>query len=154
VSATAVVSAQAVVSCALVLLGGTAVLLVAAPTYGIPAVENVVGVLIGFVLAISTMTSVGVMIGLLARTARSAQAVGLLAFFPMWLLGAGGPPRPVMPEVMARISDFLPLGHAGAAIREPWLDTGSTDLNLLVLGLWLLLSSTMVMALLRRQRYR
>ncbi len=154
VSTASVISAQAIVTSALVLLGATAVLLAAAPTYGIPAVQNALGVLAGFVLGTSTMISIGVMIGLLARTARAAQALGLLAFFPMWLLGAGGPPRPAMPEVMGRISDFLPLGHAGAAIREPWLDTGSTSLNLLALGLWLVLASSTVIALLRRQQDR
>lgn len=151
VPAATVVSAQALVTCAMVLLGAIVVLLVAAPTYGVPAVQDGLGVLAGFVVGTATMISVGVMLGLLARTARSAQALGLLAFFPMWLLGAGGPPRPVMPDVMARLSDFLPLGHAAAAIREPWLDTGSTTGNLLALGIWLVLTGTAVVVLLRRR---
>ena len=40
--------------------------------------------------------SLGVLLGTLLPSARSAQAVGLLLFFPSFLLGAGGPPPHVM----------------------------------------------------------
>lgn len=154
IPAATIVGAQALVTCLLVLLGAIAVLVVAAPTYGVPKVQDVAGVLLGLLLGTATMITIGVVLGLLCRTARSTQALGLLAFFPMWLLGAGGPPRPVMPEVMARISDVLPLGHVASAIREPWLGTGSTTGNLLALSIWLGMAAFAVALLLRRHRER
>ena len=66
-------------------------LIVAAPVYGLPAahdgrVESALSLgAVGFV-------SLGVLCGSLLPSVRSAQAVGLLMFFPSFLLGAGGPP--------------------------------------------------------------
>lgn len=148
-----VVGAQALVTCVLVALGGLVVLAVAAPTHGVPTVQDAPAVLAGYLLGTVTMIAIGVALGLLTRTARSAQALGLLAFFPMWLLGAGGPPRPVMPDVMAAISDVLPLGHVGAAIREPWLDTGSAGSNLVALSIWLVVAVLVITILLRHRRH-
>jgi ABC-2 type transport system permease protein len=125
------------VASVLVLVGAVFVLAVAAPTYGVPPLDNGLGVALGFALGTATMVLLGVSLGLLAGTARSAQALGLLVFFPMWLLGAGGPPRAVMPEVMGRIADVLPLGHVASAIRESWLGTGDPGGNLLALLVWL-----------------
>ena len=146
-----VLAAQAAVSAVLVVLGAGVVLAVAAPVYGVPAVEEPMQVAAGFLLGSLTMISVGGVLGLLAPTARAAQALGLLLFLPMWLLGAGGPPRAVMPEVMGRISDVLPLGRTAAAIREAWLGTGSVGDDLVVLGGWLMLAGVTVLVLLRRK---
>lgn len=146
-----VIGAQAVVTVVLVVLAAVTVLLVAAPTYGVPAVHDGLGVAAGFALGTAAMISVGVVLGLIAGTARSAQALGLLAFLPMWILGAGGPPRAVMPDVMIWISDALPLGHVAQAIREPWLDTGDSGMNLAALGLWLVGCLVAITILLRRR---
>lgn len=108
--------------------------------------------LAGLALGIATMVTLGVALGLV-RTARSAQALGLLAFLPRWLLGAGGPPRSVMPQTMGSIADFLPLGHAAAAMREACLGTGDATSDLAALTGWLI-ASAVVVALLLRQRTR
>ena len=147
-----VLAAQALVTALLVLGGSIAVLAVAGPVYGVPAVEAPGLVLVGLVLGAVVMIGLGVAVGLVARTARSAQALGLLAFFPMWLLGAGGPPRSVMPDVMQTVSDILPLGRVAAAVREPWLDTGSSANDLVALLTWLAAVSLVLILLLRAPR--
>jgi ABC-2 type transport system permease protein len=147
-----VVAAQATVTAALVLLGAVAVLAVAGPTYGVPAVQDGAAVLAGLAVGMPAMIVLGAVLGLIAPTARAAQALGLLAFFPMWLLGAGGPPRPVMPEVMGRIADVLPLGRVAASIREPWLGTGSSAVDLAVVAAWLVGAGIALAALLVRDR--
>lgn len=152
VSTATVVVAQALVTCLLVVLGAAVVLAVAAPTYGVPAVENGLSVTAGFALGTVTMVVLGVALGLVAPTARAAQALGLLAFLPMWLLGGGGPPRDVMSDAMARISDVLPLWHATAAIREPWLGTGPVGGHLVALGGWLAAGVVAVGLLLRKRQ--
>jgi ABC-2 type transport system permease protein len=75
----------------------------------------------------------------------------MLAFLPMWLLGGGGPPREVLSDSMARVSDLLPLWHVTAAIREPWLGTDSGSGHLLVLAGWLAAGLVAVGLLLRRR---
>lgn len=146
-----VVTAQALVTAGLVVLAAALVLAVAAPTYGIPTMQRPLVVLGGFVLGTVTMLVLGVAIGLAAPTARAAQALGMLAFLPMWLLGGGGPPRGVMSDTMGTISDLLPLWHVTAAIREPWLGTSSGSGHLLVLAGWLGVGLLAVFAQLRRR---
>lgn len=152
VPAGAVVAAQAVVSALLVLAGAAVVLLVAAPTYGIPTPADPMMVVAGFALGTVTMLAIGVALGLAASTARAAQAIGLLAFFPMWLLGGGGPPQRVMSGAMVSVADVLPLTHAISAVREPWLFEGAaTGADLLALGVWLTGALVVVGVLLRRR---
>jgi ABC-2 type transport system permease protein len=145
-----VVSAQALVTGGLVVLAAATVLAVAAPTYGIPSVDDVAAVSAGFVLGTVTMIVLGVALGLAVRTARAAQALGLLTFFPMWLLSGGGPPPDVMSEPMRRIADVLPLTHVVAAIRDPWLGTGGVGGHLLVLAIWLVAGLAAIRWLVRR----
>jgi ABC-2 type transport system permease protein len=68
--------------------------------------------------------SLGVLLGSLLPSARSAQAVGLLIFFPSFLLGAGGPPPHVMGSAVRHIAGPLPLTLLTNAVREPWLGLG------------------------------
>ena len=72
------------VACALLLA-------VAAPVYGIPAVHDAWRVAVALPLGAVAFVSLGVLLGSVLPSARAAQAVGLLLFFPSFLLGAGRP---------------------------------------------------------------
>lgn len=148
-----VVTAQTVVTAGLVVLGGALVLATAAPGYGIPAVERPAEVVGAAVLGTVTLLTLGVALGLAVPTARSAQAIGLLIFLPMWLLGGGGPPKGVMTDAMQSISDVLPLWHVTAGIREPWLGTGDIGPHLVGMVIWLLIGVVAVAVLLRRRTH-
>jgi ABC-2 type transport system permease protein len=52
---------------------------------------------------------------------RVANAAGMLVFFPMFILGGGGPPAGVMPAGMRDIADLLPLGRVTDGLRAAWL---------------------------------
>lgn len=149
-----VAAAQALVTAGLVIVAAVTVLAVAAPTYGVPAVEDPVAAVAGFVAGTATLLVLGVALGLAVRSARAAQAMGLLAFFPMWLLSGGGPPPDVMSDPVARVADLLPLTHAVGAIRDPWLGTGGVGGHLAVLGLWCAGGLVAIAALLSRHAAR
>lgn len=148
----AVVAAQAAVTAVLVVLGALLVLAVAAPIYGIPAIDDPWGVGSGFVAGTVTMITLGVALGLASPTARAAQALGLLVFMPMWLMGGGGPPRAVMTSVMQSVTDVMPLWHTTAGIRDPWLGTGGSADHLLALVPWMVVGLIAIAVLLRRER--
>jgi ABC-2 type transport system permease protein len=131
-----VVTAQAVVGAGLVGIAAATVLAVAAPIYGIPSLERPAEVFAGFAAGTATLLVLGVALGLSVRTARGAQAIGLMAFFPMFLLGGSGPPPEVMGSPMRDIADLLPVTHATSAIRDPWLDDGSISGHLAALAIW------------------
>lgn len=132
-------------------LGAGLVLAVAVPVYGLPAVHDPVGVVAGFALGTVTMLSLGVALGLVAPTARSAQALGLLVFLPMWLLGGGGPPPGVMTDAMQTIASWLPMTHVSDAIRDGWLGTGDVDRPLALTAAWLAVGLVLCAVLLRRR---
>jgi len=110
--------ATTTVSCALLLA-------VAAPVYGIPPMHAWWRVTAALALGSIAFVSLGVVLGSVLPSARSAQAVGLLLFFPSFLLGAGGPPPHVMGSVVRQVAGPLPLTLLTNAVREPWLGLGS-----------------------------
>jgi ABC-2 type transport system permease protein len=129
-----VVAAQAVVTLGLVVIGAVLVLALASFTYGIPSVvygwQTVVGALVGVVC----LLLLGIVLGLAVPSARAAQAVGLLAFFPLYLLGGGGPPRGVMTGPMGDIASALP--SPILAVADPWLGSHAVSGQLVALGVW------------------
>ncbi|MDQ3146113.1 MAG: ABC transporter permease [Actinomycetota bacterium] len=106
------------VAAVVVLLAGTAV-------YGLAMPVDPLAVLGWFLAGLACFIAVGVALGSLVSTGRSAAALGNLVFVPMFLLGGGGPPRAVMTATMQRISDALPLSHVVGGLRQAWL--GTTD---------------------------
>ncbi len=134
ISPATVIAAQAVVSCGLVVLGVAVVLALAVPTYGIPHIVHPGQTLVGLAAGTLTLVMLGIAVGLAAPTARAAQAIGLLAFFPLYLLGGGGPPKGAMTGAMQSISDALP--SAIPAISDPWLGLSGQGSQLAVLAGW------------------
>ncbi|HVX44788.1 MAG TPA: ABC transporter permease [Mycobacteriales bacterium] len=114
------------VACALLLA-------IAAPVYGIPTLHDGGRVAAGLIAGALAFVSIGVLLGTVLPSARSAQAVGLILFFPSFLLGAGGPPPKVMGSVLRHIADPLPLTLLTKAVRMPWLGLGSATGSLIAM---------------------
>jgi ABC-2 type transport system permease protein len=99
-------------------------LIVAAPVYGLPTVYDGWRVEAALSLSAVGFVSLGVLRGSLLPSARSAQAVGLLMFFPSFLLGAGGPPPRHGLGIAARRRTAA-ADVADQCVRGPWLGLGS-----------------------------
>jgi ABC-2 type transport system permease protein len=80
-------------------------------------------------------------------SARAAQAVGLILFFPSFLLGAGGPPPLVMAAGLRDVAEVLPLSVVTTAAREPWLGIAPATGSLVVVAV---LAAAGVLAAARR----
>lgn len=115
-------------------VAGVVLLLVAAPVYGVPLVQDPLRAGAGIVVGAVAFVAIGVLLGTLLPTARAAQAVGLLLYFPSFLLGVGGPPTSVMPPVLRAIAENQPLALANQAIRDPWLGLGDASVPLLIVA--------------------
>jgi len=116
-----------VIACALLLA-------VAAPVYGLPAMHDAWRVAVAFIVGAVCFIGLGVLLGSVLPSARSAQAVGLVLFFPSFLLGAGGPPPHVMGAAVRAVARPLPLTLLTDAVRSPWLGTGTAAASLLGLA--------------------
>ncbi len=115
------------VACALLLV-------IATPVYGLPAIHDAWRVLLALGIGAVGFIGLGVLLGSVQPSARSAQAVGLVLFFPSFLLGAGGPPPHVMGSAVRAIAGPLPLTLLTNAVREPWLGIGTATTSLIALA--------------------
>jgi ABC-2 type transport system permease protein len=82
-------------------------------------------VLAAFFLSALAFYALGYLIASLAPTARSAQTIGMLIFFPMMFLSGAGLPLQILPEGLRRVSEFLPLTYVvrlmqGLWFNDPW----------------------------------
>jgi ABC-2 type transport system permease protein len=106
-------------------------LVVAAPVYGLPSLHSAWRVALALLIGAVGFVGLGVLLGSLLPSARSAQAVGLLLFFPSFLLGSGGPPPHVMGAAVRTIAGPLPMTLLTSAVRAPWLGTSTATGSLL-----------------------
>jgi ABC-2 type transport system permease protein len=137
--------AELVMGVVSVVTASAILLAVAAPVYGIPAPHDWARVIAGVALGTLAFTSIGVLLGTMLSTTRAAQAIGLLLFFPSFLLGAGGPPPHVMGSVLRDIRRYLPLTWVTDAVREPWLGIGSANGSLLLVALVAVVATVVAM---------
>jgi ABC-2 type transport system permease protein len=126
--------AQLVVGLVAIVAASAVELGVAAPVYGIPALHESWRVGSALVLGAVAFVSIGVLLGTLLPSARAAQAVGLILFFPSFLLGGAGPPPRGMGAAMREIAGFLPLTVVTNAIRDPWLGLGTASGSLIAVA--------------------
>lgn len=147
-------ASQFVTGLAFVLVGAIAVWLTGLVSYGVPPVDDLGRTIAGAVSGALAFISLGVVLGVALPNARAAQGVGMLLFFPMFLLAGGGPPPEAMSSVMNDISSWLPLTHVTRAIQEPWLgfdsNTGHIAVNLAIFAVatavWMTLSGVVTVA--------
>jgi ABC-2 type transport system permease protein len=102
--------------------------------YGLPEPADLIGVIAGTLLGAFTFISIGIALGLALPSARSAQGLGMLLFFPFFLLGGAGPPPDAMGDAMKSVSNAVPLTHVVRSVQEPWLDLGNPAGHLTVLA--------------------
>lgn len=135
--------AQLVTGMAAVAVGAAVLLAVAAPVYGIPHLDHPARVLAGMALGSLAFVSIGVLLGSLLPSARSAQAVGFVLFFPSFLLGAGGPPPKAMGAGLQSVANYLPLTRVTESVRGPWLGTGMATGSLVIVALVAVVASVL-----------
>ncbi len=128
--------AQIVVGLATIVVAAAVLLAVAAPVYGVPEVHEWWRTLAGLLVGSLAFVSIGVLLGTVLPSARSAQAIGLLLFFPSFLLGGGGPPPDAMTATLANIADVLPLTLVTNAVRDPWLGIGHASGSLVAVAVF------------------
>ncbi|MGH3413083.1 MAG: ABC transporter permease [Marmoricola sp.] len=149
-----VIAAQGLVCLLSVLLGAVAVLLVAAPVYGVQAPQDPAAVAVLLLLGTAMMLSLGIALGLAATSVRVANAVGLSSFFPLFILGGGGPPTGVMPSGMQHLSEWLPFTPVVHGLRQAWLGGVLPGEDLVRIAGWLVVGTLLVALFARRRSQR
>jgi ABC-2 type transport system permease protein len=65
--------------------------------------------------------AIGFLLGSVVRSARTAQIVGMVFFFPMIFFSGATIPREFLPEAIRSVAQFLPLTHVVNLLRGLWI---------------------------------
>ncbi|MEV8636613.1 ABC transporter permease [Streptosporangium sp. NPDC051023] len=132
----------AVLATALLVVLGNLVLGVAAP-------RNFLAFVGVFLLGSASMFGLGLLIAAVAPSAKSAPGIGSLVMFPLLFVGGMWIPRELMPDLMRRIGDFLPLAPFAQALRDTWAGHAPQPLHLVVMAATLLVTGVLAARLFR-----
>jgi len=127
-----VIGAQLIVSLAVVLAATAGVVAVGRLGFAVPLPRQPAGFAVVAVLAAAAMLSLGMLIGALAPTARTAGAAGTVLFFP--LMYFAGLWTPQLSPAMRHIGQYTPLGAAVQALRDGMAGAWPHPMTLAVLG--------------------
>lgn len=114
------VIASVAVYLAIALLGMVILVVTGKLVFGLRIAGSWLNVLTAFTLSAMAFYSVGYLLASLAPTARIAQAVGMVIFFPMMFLSGAGMPLQLLPESLSKVSDFLPLSYVVRLLQGLW----------------------------------
>ena len=134
-------AASIVVYMVVALLGMTLLILIGQLVFGLRFAGLWSSVLAAFILCSLAFYSLGYLIASLAPTARIAQTVGMVIFFPIMFLSGAGMPLQLLPENMRQISNYLPLTYLVRLIQGLWFGDPWRDLwlpTLVMVGLLLI----------------
>ena len=95
--------------------------------------------LLCYLLVMLSMFSIGMMVGGLAPDTKTASIAACVLYFPMLLLSGATLPYEVMPAVLQRIADFLPLTQGIKLLKASSLGLPMENVLLPVLVLVILL---------------
>jgi ABC-2 type transport system permease protein len=127
-------AAQGVVQLCVALAGLVVIEVVAVAAFGTPAPKSPAGLALSRGLSIVGLLPMGLTIAAISRTAAGASVIGRLAFFPLMFFAGLWLPRAMMPDVLADISNYTPLGAAAQAMQDSMLQGFPPVAPLLVLA--------------------
>jgi ABC-2 type transport system permease protein len=121
VPAWALVGAQIVVTLTISAVSALVLISVAMPTHDVVAPDSVATVIAGFALVALAFAAVGVLLGAVLPSSRAAQALGVLLWFVLLMLGGAGPPPEVLTGAMGTVGDYSMLRQAVEVMQDGWL---------------------------------
>lgn len=126
-------TAQLAVHLGVAIVAAVITILVAVLVFDVPFPESPVWFAVSFLLAAASIFSIGLLVGALARTTVTAQAIGMAIYFPMLFFAGVWIPRAVMSDGLLTVSDLTPLGSAVQALEDSWFGLTPSAINLVVM---------------------
>jgi ABC-2 type transport system permease protein len=111
--------------------------------------QDILGVVVALQAGTAAFGAIGLLLPTAVRTSRSAQGIGLLLFFALWLISGTAPPRAVLPTGLRSVGGPLPLSHLVTAVQNPWFGFGSSATDLAVLVAYAVLAGVPALWLFR-----
>lgn len=118
------IAADVIVNVLVALVGGVLLLIAGVVAFDLHLPENPAGLLMAFLLASLAFAALGYLIASIAPTARVAQVVGMVLFFPLMFLSGAAMPVEFMPDGLRAVAEWLPLRHAVKLLQGFWFGEG------------------------------
>ncbi len=134
VSPLTLVGAELTLALVTFLAGALVMALVGWLAYDAMLPQDGFGVAVALVAGTAAFGAIGLLLATLIRSSRSAQGIGLLLFFALWLISGTAPPRAVLPAGLRNAGGVLPLTHLVTAVQDPWFGFGWSPTDLAVLA--------------------
>jgi len=127
-----ILAAHVLVNLLMTTVGISLLLFTARIVYDIRLPEAPFSVALAFLISSLSFFALGFVLAGVLPSARTAQIVGQVVFFPMFFLsGAAGIQPEMFPDALRRVSDLLPLTYVVELVQELWL-AGEWDPTALV----------------------
>jgi ABC-2 type transport system permease protein len=128
--------AQATIYAGLGVVVSVVLLVVGVTAYGVHLPDQLAGFVLALVLVGAATTGIGLVVAALAPSARVANALSTLLFFPLMFFAGLWIPRASMPSGLRAVSDWTPLGAGVRAIQATVDGNWPPVSSLLVLAGW------------------
>lgn len=116
-----VVGSQVLVTALIALVSALILVSVAMPVYAVVSPHSILRVAVGFVSVALASCFLGVLLGAVLPSPRSAQALGVMLWFVMLMVGGAGPPPEALSATMNNMGKLTPLHHAVRVMQDGWL---------------------------------
>ncbi len=143
------VAAHLVVQLVVVTIATVAAILIGMMVFGIPFPESPGWFLVSYALGAISLLSVGLLIGAVAPTASSGQAIGMLLYFPLLFFAGVYIPLEVMPEGVRTVSSYTPSGAAVQSLSASWMGGVPETSSLLAMAGFVLIAGSLATWLFR-----
>lgn len=116
----AILGAQVIVLFLMTALGMALLVIAGKLVYGLRFNGRPLSVLVAFLLSSMSFFALGFVLAGFVPTARTAQIVAMVLFYPMIFLSGATIPREVLPERIRQFAEVLPLSHVVTLLRGLW----------------------------------
>jgi ABC-2 type transport system permease protein len=89
---------------------------------------------VAFLLGTVALFAVGLVIAAVAPTAKAANAIGMLVFFPSLFFAGAWLPKHQMPAWLSRVGDLTPLGAFRESVQDAWVGAAPDPVHLTALA--------------------
>ncbi|GAA2215551.1 ABC transporter permease [Nonomuraea monospora] len=93
---------------------------------------------LAFLLGTASMFAIGSLVAALAPNGRAANGIGVLLYFPMAYLAGLMQPVDQMPDIVATVGKFTPLGAFRESLRDVWAGSAPSLVALGVMAVYTL----------------
>jgi ABC-2 type transport system permease protein len=116
-----IVGAQILVLLLMTGLGMCLLVIAARLVFGLQFQGNILSVIAGFTLGSLSIFGLGFFLAGVAPSARAAQAIGMILFYPMIFLSGATIPLEAMTGAIRQYTKVLPLTHVVTLLRGLWI---------------------------------